>query len=198
MRRRCLSILALCLAAPPAAQAVDFRVLRVHYGDGLHVQLRALVRAPVQRVDRLLSHSDALARLVPIVTDSQRIAGAAPGAQRVRTKVRGCVWFMCAALTNVIDVTRTGAGAYRAVTVPALSDFSAGEMDWSYKASGHYTLVRFDATLKPTLWLPPLLGPYLVQRKVRSQLIQGVRHLEMQARSRRPSASRPPLAQGAR
>jgi hypothetical protein len=196
MRRRCLSFLALCLAAP-AAQAVDFRVLRVHYGDGLHVELRALVRAPVQRIDRLLSNYDALARLVPIVTDSHRIAGAAPGAQRVHTQVRGCVWFMCASLTNVIDVTRTGAGAYRAVTVPALSDFGAGHMDWSYTAAGHYTLVRFDAQLKPTLWLPPLLGPYLVERKVRSQLIQGVRHLERQARGREPSASSRPLAQGA-
>ncbi len=196
MRRRCLSILALCLAAP-TAQAVDFRVLRVHYGDGLHVELRALVKAPVQRIDRLLSDYDALARLVPIVTDSQRIAGAAPGAQRVRTRIQGCVWFMCASLANVIDVTRTGTGAYRAVTIPALSDFSAGHMDWSYTAAGRYTLVRFDAQLKPTLWLPPLLGPYLVERKVRSQLIQGVRHLERQARDREPSASSRPLAQGA-
>ena len=197
MRWRCLSILALCLAAP-AAQAVDFRVLRVHYGDGLHVELRALVKAPVQRIDRLLSNYDALARLVPIVTDSKRIAGAAPGAQRVRTRLSGCVWFMCASLTNVIDVTRTGPGAYRAATVPALSDFSAGDMDWSYTAAGRYTLVRFDAHLKPILWLPPLLGPYLVERKVRSQLIQGVRHLEAQARGRKPSMSGQPLAQGAR
>ena len=198
MRRRCLSILALCLAAP-AAQAVDFQVLRVQYGDGLHVELRALVRAPVQSTDRLLSDYDALARLVPIVTESQRIAGAAPGAQRVRTRIQGCVWFMCASLANVIDVTRTGPDAYRAVTVPALSDFTAGNMDWSYTAAGRNTLVRFDAHLKPTLWLPPLLGPYLLERKVRSQMIQGVRHLEAQARRRKPSVSnRPPLALGAR
>ncbi|MEJ2631582.1 MAG: SRPBCC family protein [Acidihalobacter sp.] len=197
MQRRCLSILALCLAAP-SAQAVDFRVLHVHYGNGLHVELRALVKAPMQRVDRLLNDYDALARLVPIVTESQRIVGAAPGAQRVRTQVRGCVWFMCTSLTNVIDVTRTGPGAYRAVTVPAQSDFSAGDMDWSYKADGRYTLVSFDARLKPALWLPPLLGPYLVERKVRSQLIQGVRHLEAQARSRKPVLFNRPSTQGAR
>jgi hypothetical protein len=48
------------------------------------------------------------------------------------------------------------------------------------------------------LWLPPLLGPYLVERKVRSQLIQGVRHLEAQARSRKPVLSNRPSTQGAR
>ena len=197
MWRRCVGILALCLAAP-AAQAVDFRVLRVHYGDGLHVELRARVKAPVGRIERLLGNYDALAHLVPIVTDSQRIAGAPPGAQRVRMRLRGCVWFMCASLTNVTDVTHTGFDAYRAVTVLGLSDFSAGEMSWSFAAAGRYTLLRFDAYLKPVLWLPPLLGPYLIERKVRSQLIQGVRHLERQARGREASASGRPLAQAPR
>lgn len=188
---RFVGLIALCLLATPAL-AVQFRVLQVRYDGALSIDLQALVRAPAKRVGRLLSNYDGLARLVPIVTESRRMPGGPPGTQRVHTRVRGCVLFICASLVNVIDVTHEHEGAYRAVTVPALSDFKSGDVTWSYEPSGRYTLLRFHARLKPELWLPPLIGPFLIERKIRGQLIQGVRHLEEEARyGKLPKRARP-------
>jgi len=64
---------------------------------------------------------------------------------------------------------RPDGGDLHAEVLPAQSDFSYGRADWQFRPAGTSTHLRFSAELEPAFWVPPLLGPWLVERSLREE-----------------------------
>ena len=69
-------------------------------------------------------------------------------------------------MTQVQDVKQHAGGMIEAVTVPALSDFRRGIYRWQLRGENAATRMRFTAVLEPDFWVPPLIGPWMIKRKL--------------------------------
>ena len=164
-------------------RAADIEHLSVHYSGAINMSLRAVIDAPVTRVAAILDNSDDLARLLPGAASVKSLKGSPAGSHRLRIELQGCLLFFCPTLTDVMDLHHVHNGMI-GNTVPALSDFSAGRMSWHYTAAAKgQTLLRLHAYLVPRIWVPPLIGPYLIEHKVEHQMRATVNRLERAAKS---------------
>jgi hypothetical protein len=169
---------------PLWGQAAEVHTLEVHYVDGaLNVQLDAELNARVAALRSVLSDYRNLSLLMPVVQNSKVIAGAPPGWTRVHAELQGCIWIFCRDLDHVMDVKRDDNGRSLAKTVPGAGDFASGTIRWHLQAVGKYrSRLVLNAHLVPDIWVPPLIGPYLIERKVRHQFFLAVSRLERAGR----------------
>ncbi len=148
--------------------------------------LTARIDAPPATVQRLITDYDHLTEINSSLTESRVVLEHGPKRHRVHTVIRACILFFCRSVTQVQDITQDANGTVEAVILPALSDFRQGSARWDLAAAGGGTTMHFSATLEPSFWVPPLIGPWLFER----QLINEVRESSaiMEARARQVDA----------
>lgn len=174
------------LLASSSVAAYQLDSLDVSHEDAryrveLHVQLdvaAADAYAAFTDVDRLPA-------INPAVKVARPMQGAPPGASRIYTDIRVCVSFFCRHLEQVQDMRytpRANGGAISAKVIPELSNLRFGEALWTLDECAGRTCLSFIATLEPAFWIPPLIGPWLMQRKLREEAMQTSAGIERVAR----------------
>jgi Polyketide cyclase / dehydrase and lipid transport len=159
--------------------AADVYVAAASYeGDSYHVSVDAVVSAPLADVHSLLTDYDHLGRINPSIQDSEIVLQRQPGDLRVRTVTDVCVWIYCKRLRQVQDVTDAGDGSIVAIVIPEQSDFSYGYAHLSLWQEAAGTRVRLQGDLKPNFWIPPLIGPWLIKRKLIDEALVTISNLE--------------------
>jgi hypothetical protein len=142
------------------------------------------VQAPAPSVRAVLVDYAHIDRLNPDITESRLLPAPAPGVARVRTVIEACAMFFCRSLTRVEDVRPHGETGLRSDMVPAQSDFEAGTSYWLFEPEAGGTLLSYQATLEPKFWVPPVIGPALVTRSLRKELLILFENLETEAQRR--------------
>lgn len=132
-------------------------------------------------------------RNLPLINDAvERIElrdGATPPAQRLYTRVRVCVWLFCTHLDQVQDIRRVDrdqALGLHADVLPGSSNLRYGIADWRMQDCDGQTCLEFAAELEPDFWVPPLVGPWAIERAMRREAIQtaqGIERLAQQGHS---------------
>ena len=181
------------IAAVPAAafeiQSVD---VRHDDGDRYHVAMRVTLDAPATDTYAVFADPARLREVNAAIREVQVLEELAPQLRRVRTRVRACVAFYCRHLQQVQDMRyqpSSEGGRIEAQVLPDRSDFRFGQASWTFApCPAHRTCLAFDAELEPAFWVPPLLGPWLIQRKLRDEAIETSRGLERLARESRTTA----------
>jgi hypothetical protein len=92
--------------------------------------------------------------------------------------MRACVLFLCKTVRRVQDVALQPNGDITASAVPALSDFSRAEEHWRIIPQGSGTRIHYDAQLVPDFFVPPMLGPWLLKRAIRRDLLGAAARIE--------------------
>ena len=49
---------------------------------------------------------------------------------------------------------------------PEQSDFELSDERWTFHAEDGGTTVRYYLRMKPAFWVPPVIGPYMIQKKL--------------------------------
>lgn len=174
--------LALALAVT-AAGAGDIRQVSVdRHGDLYRMEVDALVQAPASGVRARLTDYAHLDRLNGSIKSSELLPGTAPGEPRVRIVTRACVWFFCRTIEQVQSVRETRDGWIEARVIPELSDFKRGSARFSIHPEAGGTRVLILSEVEPDFWIPPVIGPWLIKRKLRSEVLETVSNLEAHAR----------------
>ncbi len=179
------AFLALWAGAALAGQV--YTALVTHQSGSYFVEVDALVSAPEPAVRRLLTDYDHLSRVNPAIESSEILLERKLGDYRVRTVTVACVWFYCKRIEQVQDVIESQDGTITAIVIPELSDFQHGYARISLWPEPDGTRVLIRSEVRPDFWIPPLIGPWLIKRKLRSEALETVRNLER-------VAPRPPLA----
>jgi len=149
--------------------------------ESYRVSVDAVVSAPLADVHSLLTDYDHLGRINPAIQDSEIVLQREPGDLRVRTVTDVCVWIYCKRLRQVQDVTETGDSSIVAIVIPEQSDFSYGYAHLSLWQEAAGTRVRLQGELRPNFWIPPLIGPWLVKRKLIEEALVTIGNLEQVA-----------------
>ncbi len=169
------------LAVLWAAVATAGRVLTAvvtHESGFYFIEVDALVAIPERRARQLLTDYNHLHRVNPAVEVSEVLAERGSGDYRVRTVTRACVWFFCKSIHQVQDVIEGADGSITAIVVPEQSDLRHGyaRVDLWEEAEGTRILIRSE--VEPDFWIPPLIGPWVIKRKLRSEALDTVANLE--------------------
>lgn len=131
-----------------------------------------------------------LPQINPAVRTARVLDEPVPGdLRRVYTDVRMCVSFFCRHLEQVQDMRftpRPDGGDVSASVIPERSDLLYGLAHWQLRDCSGRTCLSFDAELEPRFWVPPVIGPWLMQRKLREEAMQTSAGIERLTRGAAP------------
>ncbi len=123
-------------------------------------------------------------RLNPSIVESRILPSPIEGATRVYTRMEGCVLFYCTEFSRVEDVRKLGSGKLVAVIVPEMSDFESGTALWRISQHGERSQLIYEARMQPEFFVPPLIGSYLVKKKLKAELLMAFQRIECNAKAR--------------
>ncbi len=188
MRARSIAagaLAALTLSVLPAAAAVKINHLALADSAGRYtVVFDVSIHADTYRVRQIMTNYSRLNRLSHLVTQSRVLAVLPGNRERIALTLRGCVLFFCKSVHRVEDVVDKPNGDIVTKALPSESDFSYAVERWRILPQAGGTRLEYNATLVPTFFIPPLIGPYIVKAEMRRQLLETARRIETLADGR--------------
>ncbi|WP_126452334.1 hypothetical protein [Sulfuriflexus mobilis] len=149
-----------------------------HQEKRYFMEIEALIDADSIIVKRLLTDYNHLQRLNDIIKQSYIIYSLDDVSHRVYVKTKACITFFCKSIVQVQDIEELPGDVIVATTVPEKSDFDYAHARWKIRAEGDRTRIYFNTDLKPSFWIPPLIGPPLIEGKLRKEALRTIEGLE--------------------
>ncbi len=176
---RCYRFLGLLLL-PCLVQAGTVQTSSVERdGDFYALAITAHIDAPLERVYQSITDFDNLAAINPNIEQSRLVGRPNAETQRVHSIIKVCILMFCKRVVQVQDVTRPSEHVIEAVIVPAKSDFRSGFARWQLTAQGESTLLSFSHRFEPDFWVPPVIGPWIIKRKLISEVAETAMYIEV-------------------
>lgn len=178
-----LVLLALNWAAPGLGWSAGVERIEVEHHRG-RFTLHAAVLLDVEpgRVRAILRQFDNLPRLTPSIQRVEVLDD--PGGRApvwLRLDAANCVLWFCLDYHWVQQVVFAANGDILTRFDPARSDFHHGRVHYQIEAVAQGSRLITDAELEPAFWLPPLVGPALVRRRLEREALATARRIEMLA-----------------
>lgn len=169
---RCLPLTWLWLL-PVAVAAEPAQVEVRRDQDRYRVTVDAHIDASPDQVLALIRDFDHLTRLHTSVVESTTLSRQDNQA-RVFVRMQGCILFFCRIVTQMLDFRSDPGGRHMVATMdPTESDFQYGRMRWELQAAARRTTrLRYQADLVPDFWVPPLIGPWVIKRRLRGVALE--------------------------
>lgn len=180
--------------AVPAAGAAEMLELEVSRdGNRYFVDSRTLIRAPMDTVYDVLSDYEHLHELSSVIEESRVVSrDEGRGEQVVYSRLRGCVLFFCRAIERYERLTLDRPGHIRARAInppPSAAPADDGTGGHAYSVSSWEltpgpdggTEVVYSLEMEPDFWVPPLVGPWALKRKLASGAGDAATRVEQRA-----------------
>ena len=172
------------LLLPVAANAGEVLHSSIRVIEGVYeVRVDVHIAAPPATVLRFLTDYERLTDISPTIKESRIVQTFSPTRHRVQTVIRACILFFCRSVHQVQDVEQQSARLLVATYLPDESDFRQGNARWQLTESNGQTSMMFSATLEPDFWVPPLIGPWMIQRRIVNELLASATHMEAAVQS---------------
>ncbi|MGB5177904.1 MAG: SRPBCC family protein [Gammaproteobacteria bacterium] len=176
-----MRLIVMLLLLPPAALAGEILASSVnHEGAVYSLSVTARIDAPLDTVYRSITDFENLAAINPAIEESQLLATPAADTQRVRSVIRVCILMFCKRVEQVQEVTLMEGYAITAVILPQGGDFRSGVAHWQLTASGAATEMLFTNSFEPDFWVPPVIGPWMIKRKLTQEVAATAMYIEVQ------------------
>lgn len=166
----------LAVASVHAGEVLDVAVQR--FDQRYVVEVDARFDAPAERLRMLLTDYAHLDRINASISRSEVIETNSSQHHCVLTEADVCVAVFCKHVVQVQDVSVLPDGNILATMRPTRSDFSYGVARWDFFEEPAGTRMRFRSEIEPAFWVPPLIGPWLIQRALQAEMLKSVANLE--------------------
>ena len=185
MRQRAPWLLLLWAAVSAhAAQVSGVQVTRE--GTRFRIEMRIAIEEPPPAVFRALQDYSAMARFNPDLRSVRVQPTAEPGRVRLFTTVHTCVLIFCKLMHQEEIMTATAStdgGTLHADLVSG--DFKGGYGQWVVRGcptNRSVSCMDIRIELVPAFWVPPLIGPWVIRRKMDEEARRTSTGLERTAR----------------
>ncbi len=139
-------------------------------GNSYTFTMQFVAHAPAVQVISLITDYAHLSRLNPLIKNSRILPHDDNEITRVEIVTEGCLLFFCKKIIRVEDARVIDNSSIETEFVAELSDFKSGKTTWTFSPDGQSTRVIYQAVMVPDFWLPPFVGPYLLEKQLHSQL----------------------------
>ncbi|HYQ72093.1 MAG TPA: hypothetical protein VET88_09230 [Gammaproteobacteria bacterium] len=181
-------LLATLLLVPAGAVAGDILAASATHVDGRYkLSIRARIDAPRELVHRTITDYSNLAAINPDILASELLETTPAGVSTVRTVIEVCILVFCKQVQQLQRVTHPDLDTIEAVIVPEGSDFRSGFARWQLSSpTAATTVLQFNEIFEPDFWVPPVIGPWLIQRKLVREVAETAAYIEALQGSGRP------------
>ena len=146
------------------------------------IKVVAVIDAPARNVLHVLTDYSHIYRLNPSIIESEVLKKDDNGLVVVRTRVKGCAAYFCEELNRVEKVQLLPLGEIYAEIVPEHSQFKSGQTHWRIKALGERSEVTYISNMEPDIYIPPVVGKFLVKKAIRKEVQISFANLEKLSR----------------
>ena len=174
---RALFIIPLLL--PAFAGAADLRDVTVDRIDGTYV-MRSEVWFDVS-IDKIYGTFldwDLSTQFSSVVVESRNVEPGEDGRPRFYNRNQACLLFFCKSFERFGYVSHEPLKYIEATADPEKSDFHISDERWEFREEGEGTVVVYDLRFKPKFFIPPLIGPAVMKRKLKTSSIYALDRIE--------------------
>ncbi len=181
------------LCASSLATAADLRDIQVERADGIYT-LQSVVwfDAGIDTVYHVFLDWDLSEQFSSVVVEARNLGSDATGDRGFYTRNRACVLFYCKSVERFGRVEHEPAIFIKAITDPERSDFHLSNETWEFSEEDDGTLIRYQLEMRPKFWIPPVIGPYVLKKKMREDGVDALDRIEAIAqdkeKERKPDA----------
>jgi len=141
------------------------------------------IDAPPEFVYATLIDYDNFHKLAVGIAETKFLPPDESGNLLAYTRFESCVLVFCKTIEKFEHIEGTPSDSIHVQAIPKLSDFTFNESSWRIEHVGDETLLTYEAEFEPDFWIPPLIGPWAVRRKlIQTAELIGTRIEWMQAR----------------
>ena len=164
---------------PLATHAAEILDSTISLESGRYtIEVNAHIDAPLVTVQGVITDYNNLSTVNSSIKESRILLTYTPNRHRVHTVIRVCILFFCKSVRQVQDVIQHGNHRVEAVMLPEFSDFKSGDARWDLSRLENGTHLYFISMLEPAFWVPPVIGPWLIQRRINHEIIESARYME--------------------
>ena len=179
MRALVPALLLLCALGAGAGQVQRAEVS--HDQGTYHLRLDVELDADLEPVYAIATDFDNLERISPTVTEAERLPSPEPGLQRRKMVIRTCVLFYCLN-ANLVENAELSGHMIVTTVIPEQSDFKSGRTVWIMTSRGPgHSRIELDSEVVPSFWIPPVVGPYIIKKKMLEEGRQTIERIEQLA-----------------
>ena len=150
--------------------AGDIDEINVTEKSGVYyISISADISASEKYVRQVVSDYAHAYRINNSIIESEILPSPVNGNIRVRAKLLCCTSLFCREAERLDEVSILASGDIQAVIIPEKSDFYSGKAVWKFAPDGGKTHLVYTASIEPSFFIPPLIGPKLVIESLREQ-----------------------------
>lgn len=178
MTRTACGLAALLAGAMPVG-AAELRSVTLDKRDGVYYATSEVwLDAPRDEVFGVLSDWDISTRFSSLIVESRNVELADDERPGFYMQNKGCVLFFCQTVEREGFVELQGGYLIRAVANPEKSDFELSDETWTLVDDEEGTQILYEMQMKPKFWIPPIIGPYAIKRKIRKDGLEALQRIE--------------------
>lgn len=161
------------LFASCAAQACQIPAAKVSHQKGTYsVAVEMHLDAPPDAVYPVITDYENMKRLSETFQEATVVKAEDDSHLRRQLHIKTCVLFFCFDMVMVEDIEEDPNGIITTTIIPEESDFHEGQSRWELTANDDGTsILHFSSERRPKFWVPPVIGPWILKRKVLKETI---------------------------
>ncbi len=185
-RKYCLSILlgiALFLHSF-ALRSAELRDVQVELrNDRYRLYSESYLDVSRQALYAVLTDFEKFEKFTSAIVESKNIEPDQRGRPGFYARMEGCVLLFCKTFIRTGYLLLSPIAEIVAISIPEESDFKYSRERWQLIPEGKGTIMIYDFELEPAFWVPPVVGPYLIQRALRGGAERVIGRIEVLARA---------------
>lgn len=180
MIRICTFCFLFLLYCCPPASAGELKRAEINFSGGRYfLTFDAVLDGRYEVIHKLVRDYAELNQFSDSVLESVILGTPHPGVQRLKFVAQVCILIFCFKKSLVVDVKEHPEGVFNAVVVPALCDFKSGHGTWRFATAGPFkTSVHYTGVQQPAFWIPPVIGPFILKRKLMKEAVETIKNVE--------------------
>jgi ribosome-associated toxin RatA of RatAB toxin-antitoxin module len=162
-----------------AVQSAELLDVQVELRDERY-RLYSEVRFDASReaLYELLIDYEKFEKFTSAIVESSNVEPDEKGRPGFYARMEGCVLLFCKSFIRNGYLLLTPITEIVAIADPEESDFKYSRERWQLIPEGEGTLMIYDFEMEPAFWVPPVIGPFFIQRTLRRGANRAVDRIE--------------------
>ena len=185
------AVLLLYLGMTGPVSAADLRTVEIEREKGVYTMHSVVwFDADIADVYHVFLDWDLSEQFSSVVVEARNTGSDATGDRGFYTRNRACFLFFCKSVERYGKVEHEPLRFIRATADPETSDFHQSDELWSFEPEGEGTLITYTLEMRPKFWIPPVIGPYVLKRKMKNDGTEALGRIEAIAQARAEERAR--------
>ena len=174
-----VAVLLVLLCALSSISAGEIESAEVTHHEGVYtLDLSVVLSSGFKPVYEILVDHERLHRISEVLVETNLITTPGSPSKHRRLVTETCILFFCFAAVMVEDVRITEDRISTRI-IPLLSDYRSGKTIWQVSPVGpNNSRIKLHVELEPAFWIPPLIGPYVMKKKMESEARKTIHNIE--------------------